>query len=82
MWECGLKQTYGNSIIVPDTVTPYVGVWIETRRVRAYREARPSLLMWECGLKPRCGFLRRAKAYVTPYVGVWIETSEAGGIHR
>ena len=32
-WVCGLKQTYGGSVVVPDTVTPYVGVWIETKAV-------------------------------------------------
>ena len=33
-------------------VTPYVGVWIETRQVQLDAQYAQSLLMWECGLKP------------------------------
>ena len=32
-------------------VTPYVGVWIETKISREGMERMKSLLMWECGLK-------------------------------
>ena len=30
MWECGLKHIQKLSLVIFDTVTPYVGVWIET----------------------------------------------------
>ena len=33
------------------TVTPYVGVWIETPPMKAPTSLMLSLLMWECGLK-------------------------------
>ena len=34
-----------------DNVTPYVGVWIETKQLLVQENASVSLLMWECGLK-------------------------------
>ena len=34
-------------------VTPYVGVWIETKMYLCLPTQGASLLMWECGLKPR-----------------------------
>ena len=57
-------------------VTPYVGVWIETR----YGSQRNyfftmSLLMWECGLKRSLRPDPSSVSLVTPYVGVWIETN-------
>ena len=30
-WVCGLKLMYGTNTIEHKTVTPFVGVWIETR---------------------------------------------------
>ena len=30
MWECGLKPKKLQYLYMPDDVTPYVGVWIET----------------------------------------------------
>ena len=39
------------------TVTPYVGVWIETKPARYHLRTWRSLLMWECGLKPSPGRL-------------------------
>ena len=32
MWVCGLKLAGLNSLDYKDIVTPYVGVWIETKR--------------------------------------------------
>ena len=32
-------------------VTPYVGVWIETKGITVLNGIAKSLLMWECGLK-------------------------------
>ena len=31
MWECGLKPMDARIVICAKVVTPYVGVWIETR---------------------------------------------------
>ena len=31
MWECGLKQLNIHGIRIHTPVTPYVGVWIETK---------------------------------------------------
>ena len=51
MWECGLKQFAGGEADRPVGVTPYVGVWIETKALLWLLVSLPSLLMWECGLK-------------------------------
>ncbi|EIY18539.1 hypothetical protein HMPREF1062_05790, partial [Bacteroides cellulosilyticus CL02T12C19] len=40
-----------NSAFTQPTVTPYVGVWIETRYIVLRAGPTKSLLMWECGLK-------------------------------
>ena len=56
------------------TVTPLVGVWIETltnKRVDSYDTSHPS---WVCGLKLRL-LIGSMIINVTPLVGVWIETS-------
>ena len=37
--------------VKPYNVTPYVGVWIETRVYMLSSAPMMSLLMWECGLK-------------------------------
>ena len=29
VWECGLKFSYSNKLVICHTVTPRVGVWIE-----------------------------------------------------
>ena len=51
MWECGLKQVTAELFHCSFEVTPYVGVWIETKAELDIYEAETSLLMWECGLK-------------------------------
>ena len=51
MWECGLKLELAPTIPELVTVTPYVGVWIETTDVSGRFDVSVSLLMWECGLK-------------------------------
>ena len=74
MWECGLKQHIPANYRKRLTVTPYVGVWIETTLtagaltldtvtpyVGVWIETRPILPVYCC-------------VRVTPYVGVWIET--------
>ena len=57
-----------------NTVTPYVGVWIETSKTQSLVSTTQSLLMWECGLKHRRDLQGSPEKRVTPYVGVWIET--------
>ena len=56
------------------SVTPHVGVWIETSCFAAYPMQTMSLPMWECGLKPLAAYSYAAGEPVTPHVGVWIET--------
>ena len=51
MWECGLKQNWNASTCKANVVTPYVGVWIETKGITVLNGIAKSLLMWECGLK-------------------------------
>ena len=51
MWECGLKHRSSPVMAKPFTVTPYVGVWIETTKAQVEITKQMSLLMWECGLK-------------------------------
>ena len=53
MWECGLEPVRVKANPNTHLVTPYVGVWIETRIPwYLHTGGRRSLLMWECGLKP------------------------------
>ena len=59
------------------SVTPFVGVWIETVIIqpgRAYFRSHPS---WVCGLKLVCVCACCKASPVTPFVGVWIETDTA-----
>ena len=74
MWECGLKQKKYENAKEENTVTPYVGVWIETLSELCVWQASLSLLMWECGLKQDVYIGLSQETDVTPYVGVWIET--------
>ena len=41
MWECGLKHTKSGYYSRLCNVTPYVGVWIETIRLRAWMAWTP-----------------------------------------
>ena len=76
MWECGLKHRDSRLQRESQTVTPYVGVWIETTLTAGALTLTTSLLMWECGLKHGVKELYLMHAQVTPYVGVWIETQK------
>ena len=58
-----------------DLVTPFVGVWIETKLLQLLGYGRLSHPSWVCGLKLRFGVERHEVPHVTPFVGVWIETS-------
>ena len=49
-WECGLKLLF-DTTQPADTVTPRVGVWIETSLYFASAFKYESLPAWECGLK-------------------------------
>ena len=60
------------------TVTPHVGVWIETEASCISDGAPVSLPTWECGLKQILSFCLFVKSAVTPHVGVWIETAMSG----
>ena len=50
-WGCGLKQLPDGGYSVADTVTPRVGVWIETKTYRAHLPYAMSPPAWGCGLK-------------------------------
>ena len=46
-----IETTATGPRLTPATVTPYVGVWIETFEEAKKMNFTESLLMWECGLK-------------------------------
>ena len=50
-WVCGLKQVYNKVLSLPLSVTPCVGVWIETFQNAVTKTTRPSHPAWVCGLK-------------------------------
>ena len=73
-WVCGLKQLTALGTGTEEEVTPFVGVWIETRRLNLHYQrpgVTPFVGVWiETSCAPAC-----QSAYkVTPFVGVWIET--------
>ena len=75
MWECGLKHRRDLQGSPEKRVTPYVGVWIETRKVAELTGidlVTPYVGVWIETYHGRCSC---TCAGVTPYVGVWIETS-------
>ena len=49
-WVCGLKQAMMLLRLI-SSVTPYVGVWIETYDAVMYDESPESHPTWVCGLK-------------------------------
>ena len=72
-WVCGLKPTLSYEVGRLFTVTPCVGVWIETFQEASKKISMTSHPAWVCGLKHydwRCESIES----VTPCVGVWIET--------
>ena len=58
-------------------VTPFVGVWIETKSSLNLRYPFQSHPSWVCGLKLRKEATHPQQIPVTPFVGVWIETQTA-----
>ena len=74
MWECGLKLNSDTKIQKVIVVTPYVGVWIETKlnnKLQKRFVVTPYVGVWI-----ETFFLVYSYYFpgVTPYVGVWIET--------
>ena len=57
------------------TVTPFVGVWIETQGPFWWILQMRSHPSWVCGLK-QAAVNNNEDATVTPFVGVWIETPD------
>ena len=55
-------------------VTPFVGVWIETRSTVKQGVRAMSHPSWVCGLKQASLDKLCDGLNVTPFVGVWIET--------
>ena len=73
-WVCGLKHVNYNVLGQVSSVTPFVGVWIETCLSRTWPknvEVTPFVGVWIETAK-----LVRNQLWgeVTPFVGVWIET--------
>ena len=62
--------------IADDNVTPFVGVWIETSKMKKAIEKLESHPSWVCGLKQSRKADTNWLRSVTPFVGVWIETQE------
>ena len=50
-WVCGLKRLQPTRYCRKRKVTPYVGVWIETKRNGRDNNRRRSHPTWVCGLK-------------------------------
>ena len=50
-WVCGLKLKLSSVLHQIDTVTPCVGVWIETVPAPTQVEVMKSHPAWVCGLK-------------------------------
>ena len=68
-----MKRALTGGDFTKESVTPCVGVWIETCTCWILSSVRVSHPAWVCGLKP----LKREDImllFVTPCVGVWIET--------
>ena len=74
-WVCGLKQFVRRNTCNVGKVTPYVGVWIETRHCQTMSERQavtPYVGVW---IETKYMLSRIWIEMVTPYVGVWIETT-------
>ncbi len=76
-WVCGLKQLAVTKADGAADVTPFVGVWIETRSSYTTYSEEGSHPSWVCGLKLIVHLNKLISCQVTPFVGVWIETTWA-----
>ena len=73
-WVCGLKLWEWHLVIIAHSVTPFVGVWIETwygSKEYTARWVTPFVGVW-IETVPRG--ITLTSIGVTPFVGVWIET--------
>ena len=73
-WVCGLKLSITLSALSHTSVTPYVGVWIETMRGNTsenWRIVTPYVGVW---IETAITIAHLRGKGVTPYVGVWVET--------
>ena len=73
-WVCGLKLLVDYDFPYLRSVTPCVGVWIETilpLTRRRTSEVTPCVGVW---IETVLAELEAAEVIVTPCVGVWIET--------
>ena len=72
LWVCGLKHKEDCNLHLPDDVTPFVGVWIETTRLSprcSGAMVTPFVGVWiETTYQKTVGDYQA----VTPFVGVWI----------
>ena len=71
---CGLKPPLKASQFPVTSVTPHVGVWIETSSlliITAWIGVTPHVGVW---IETRLRSSSSRRASVTPHVGVWIET--------
>ena len=50
-WVCGLKLLLSSILLIRYSVTPFVGVWIETKSIIDIRVPSRSHPSWVCGLK-------------------------------
>ena len=75
VWVCGLKHISCKLFEFARSVTPCMGVWIETRLLRKYAPRQGSHPVWVCGLKPGLLSQGNGQSLVTPCMGVWIETN-------
>ena len=74
MQVCGLKLALSFFVAKAQTVTPHVGVWIETLwsgRNRYIPAVTPHVGVW---IETAYGEVYMRQRAVTPHVGVWIET--------
>ena len=74
-WVCGLKLLVLSSKYVLIWVTPFVGVWIETRRCGRYDQLQAGHTLRGCVDWNKYYLMFYILLAVTPFVGVWIETS-------
>ena len=74
---CGLKLPDAGKCIRVKSVTPFVGVWIETgtgKSVASVLKVTPFVGVW---IETTTRLKRAQILGVTPFVGVWIETKSS-----
>ena len=69
-----IETSYHGEYHYPASVTPCMGVWIETRVTVCSFGQLKSHPVWVCGLKLQLPHLSHLLKCVTPCMGVWIET--------